>query len=173
MHDAVRTANLLGAAALSSADRLTVAAADAAGTSVSGAAALVTLHAAPGLGVTALGKRVGLSQPAAARMVDALVEQGLVERHRESARSVGVWLTRHGRAAAGRVLKARDRALVELVERLDPEQQEALRTGLEALLPGVYEHTGDEQLVCRLCDRAACVTGGAICPVGAAARSHG
>ena len=83
------------------------------------------------------------------------------------------WSAVRGRAAASRVLRARSRALTELVERLEPEQQEALRTGLEALLPEVYEHVGLEQLVCRLCDRAACVTGGATCPVGAAAASLG
>lgn len=172
MHNIARTANLLGAAAVTSADRVRAAAVDAAGTSSSGAAALVTLHAYPGLGVTALGRRIGLSQPAAARMVDALVERELVERRRESARSVGVWLTRRGRAAAGRVLKARGRALTELVEGLEPRQQEALRAALEALLPAVYDHARSEHVVCRLCDRGACVAGGAVCPVGQAARSN-
>lgn len=167
-----RTANLLGAAALTGADRVRETTAEAAGTSSSGAAALVTLETYGGLGVTELGKRVGLSQPAAARMVDALSEQGLVERRRASGRSVGVWLTRCGRTAVGKMLKARSRALVRLVQGLEPQQQEALRAGLKALLPVLFDHAASEHVVCRLCDRDACVADGSVCPVGQAARSH-
>lgn len=167
-----RTANLLGAVALTSADRVRETTAEAAGTSTSGAAALVTLETYSGLGVTELGKRIGLSQPAAARMVDALVGQGLVERRRASGRSVGVWLTRRGRTAVARMLNARNRALVRLVQDLEPEQQDALRAGLEALLPGVFERATSEHVVCRLCDRDACVADGSVCPVGQAARNH-
>lgn len=76
MHEAARTANLLGATALAVTDLALAGVARAAGTSTSGAAALVVLVASPGLSVTELGRRVGLSQPAAARMVDSLQAGG-------------------------------------------------------------------------------------------------
>lgn len=167
-----RTANLLGAAAVATAERVRAAASAAAGTSSSGAAALITLRADDGLGVTELGQRIGLSQPAAARMVDTLEDQGLAERRRKSARSVGVRLTRHGQAAANRALRARGHTLMQLIDGLEPAEQDALQTGLEALLGKVFDHVGSEYLVCRLCDRAVCVAAGAICPVGQAARDR-
>lgn len=172
MHD-LRTANLLGAAALTIADRLRERAADAAGTSVSGAAALITLVSYPDLTVTELGARIGLSQPAAARMVDGLVAQGMVERRAGSTgRSVSVHLTRRGRAVAGRAQRAREAELVQAVGRLAPDERTALTRALEQLLYGLYglmDAPGAEHVVCRLCDRSACLGEGLPCPVGRAA----
>lgn len=53
---------------------------EAAGVSTSGAAALVSLAAHPGVILTELGCRVGLTQSATARMVDTLEANRLVER---------------------------------------------------------------------------------------------
>ncbi|MFC7743116.1 MarR family transcriptional regulator [Nocardiopsis composta] len=93
MHDSHRTANLLGATALAVNDVALAGATKAAGVSASGAAALVTLSAAPGLSVTELGRRVGLTQSAAARMVDSLENAGLVERR--SSPISRKWTTAH------------------------------------------------------------------------------
>lgn len=169
---APRTANLLGAAALACGDRVRGSAAAAAGSSTSGAAAVVTLSAYPGLGVTELGRRVGLSQPAAARMVDGLAAAGLVERRTGSGRGVEVWPTRRGRAAAAKALRARDAALGDLVERLAPDDRAALGRGLEALLSLLFDDVGSEDLLCRLCDRSACLADDQVCPVGQAARTR-
>lgn len=169
-----RTANLLGAAALTLADRLRDHAAAAAGTSASGAAALITLVSYPDLGVTELGARIGLSQPAAARMVDGLVALGLVERRPgASGRYVAIRLTRRGRSAAQRALRARAGDLTAAVERLAPEERAALTPALERLLYGLFDEPGSEHVVCRLCDRGACLDAGMVCPVGQAARDRG
>jgi DNA-binding IclR family transcriptional regulator len=48
---------------------------------------------APDLGVTGLGRRVGLSQPAAARMLDTLAAAGLARRTPGPGRTVPVRLT--------------------------------------------------------------------------------
>src|SRR5919108_2568374 len=100
MHDERRTANLLGAAALAVTDLVLGGATAAAGVSGSGAAALVVLAADPGISVTELGRRVGLTQSAAARMVEALEARGLVERRP----TFGEWGAMHptapGRAAS-------------------------------------------------------------------------
>ncbi|HEY7483916.1 MAG TPA: MarR family winged helix-turn-helix transcriptional regulator [Streptosporangiaceae bacterium] len=173
MHE-LRTANLLGAAALTIADRLRDSAAAAAGTSASGTAALITLVGYPGLGVTELGARVGLSQPAAARMIDGLVALGLVERRAGSTgRSVAIHPTRRGRAAAERALRAREGELTSAIERLPADERAALTRALERVLYGLFDRPGSEHVVCRLCDRGACLSAGQACPVGQAARDRG
>ncbi|MFG2191527.1 MarR family winged helix-turn-helix transcriptional regulator [Streptomyces sp. NPDC048639] len=167
-----RTGNLLGAAALTVSDRMTRAAADATGVSVSGTAALVTLLTSPGIGVTRLGTRIGLSQPACARMLDQLQARELVTRRREGGRLAAVELTGPGRDAARAALSARQRELNALVDRLGEERRAGLTAGLEALLDLLHDEVGSEYVLCRLCDRPACVRGGEPCPVGAAARAH-
>ena len=66
-----RLANLLGATALVAADRMRVA---------TRSAALVHLQAWPGESIEALRHVVGISQPAAVRVVDRLAADGLIER---------------------------------------------------------------------------------------------
>jgi MarR family transcriptional repressor of emrRAB len=172
MHDTRRTANLLGAAALAVTDLVLGGATAATGTSSSGAAALVVLRAAPGLSVTELGRRVGLTQSAAARMVEALESRGLVERRPTLGRWVAVHLTDEGRNAAADLLDARGGRLTALVGELPPEDQEALAALLDRLLRTVYAEVGSAERVCRLCDRPTCTEAGAICPVGQAERDQ-
>lgn len=168
MHDLDRTANLLGAAALAMTDLL-VSGATATGVSASGAAALVVLRETPGLSVTELGRRVGLSQSAAARMVDSLVAAGLVRRQGTSGRAVSVRPTARGARTATRLLAARAEPLADLVATLDDRDRAALDRLLPTLLTRLHARVGSTELVCRLCDRAAC-TARTTCPVGEAGR---
>src|SRR3954471_5710461 len=73
-----RRANLLGAFALALADRLRAETEAAVGHSGAAAAALVTIVQFPGRTVEFLRRAVGLSHPAAVRVVDRLVEQRLL-----------------------------------------------------------------------------------------------
>jgi MarR family transcriptional repressor of emrRAB len=170
MHDTRRTANLLGAAALAVTDLTLGGATAAAGVSGSGAAALVVLSADPGISVTELGRRVGLTQSAAARMVDALEARGLVERWPTLGKWVAVHPTDAGRAASADLLDARGDRLTTLVGTLPAADQEALAHVLERLLRALYAEVGNAQRVCRLCDRPCCTEAGANCPVGQAER---
>ena len=172
MHDKGRATNLLGAAALAISDLSLAAATNAAGTSASSAAALVVLAESPGVSVTELGRRVGLSQPAAARMVDSLQVAGLVDRQPGAGREVRVTSTTAGREVAARLLEARGLALDDLVAVLDSDEQDALAELLAKLLAGLYREMGSADLLCRLCDRPAC-TRDATCPVGQAERDGG
>lgn len=174
MHDSDRTANLLGATALALTDLTLAGATQAAGVSASGAAALVIVSATPGLSVTELGRRVGLSQSAAARMVDSLEADGLVERRPSPLvrRWVTVQPTSAGRRATRQLLAARGSPLTDLVNTLGTDDQEALARLLTKLLTGLYEQVGNAQYICRLCDRGSC-TAGSTCPVGAAERERG
>jgi MarR family transcriptional regulator, negative regulator of the multidrug operon emrRAB len=168
MHDVRRTANLLGAAALAVNDLAVAEAKQGAGASASGAAALVVLDYAGSLSVTDLGRRIGLSQPAAARMVDALEASRLVERKPGSGRSVAVQLTPAGRRALRRAIAARETPLVSLVDSLDEDEQDTLSTLLAKLLTQLYE-SGANERICRLCDHVGC-TANDVCPVGEAER---
>ena len=170
MHDTARTANLLGATALAVSDAFLAGATGAAGTSASGAAALVVLDASPGLSVTELGRRVGLSQSAAARMVDALEAARLAERRPAVGRWVTVQLTPEGTRAVRQLLAARRAPITELISALDDAEQDTLAGLLAKLLTRIYGEVGDNELICRLCDRASC-TAHAVCPVGAAERA--
>ncbi|WIX85059.1 MarR family transcriptional regulator [Amycolatopsis sp. DG1A-15b] len=170
MHE-TRLANLLGAAVLNLSDRMTGAAAAAAGASLSGTAALVVLAEFPGLGGTELGQRIGLSQPACARMLDQLEARGLVRRQAKSGRAVGVRLTRAGRSAANRALEARQEVLAGALGAVsDPD---ALEPALAQLLRGLHAEVRSGDLMCRLCDRPGCVAQDRICPVGQAQRELG
>jgi len=171
MHDK-RLANLMGAFAVTVSDFVLEDATAAAGTSGSGAAALVVLSTAPGISVTELGRRVGLSQPAAARMVDSLEQRGLVERRGTLTRSVAVHLTRSGSNAARHILGDRGGRLADLAAALDEREQATLATLLGKLLTAAFEQAPDADRLCRLCDRAACVAEGAVCPVGEACRQR-
>jgi DNA-binding MarR family transcriptional regulator len=172
MHD--RLANLLGATALNVADLVAEAHRKAADLGDSASAALLTVDEFPGLAVTTLGRYIGLSQPAAARMVDGLEQRGLVERRAGMGRAVAVHLTAEGEQEAARVLEGRKGVLQPIVESLDPSERVALETLLEKVLHAVYDRTEragrvpDDalgELLCRLCDRAACIREGADCPV--------
>lgn len=167
MHE-TRLANLLGVAVLNLSDRMTDAAAAATGVSVSGTAALVVLAGFPGLGGTELGRRIGLSQPACARMLDQLEARGLVRRQAKTGRAVAVVPTPAGREAAARALEARQEVLVTAL-RAVPDRA-AFEPLLESLLRGLYAEVRSGDLMCRLCDRPGCVGQERICPVGQAGR---
>ncbi|MDT0442519.1 MarR family winged helix-turn-helix transcriptional regulator [Streptomyces johnsoniae] len=170
MHESRRTANLLGATALTVADTALAGAARAAGISPSGAAALVVLSTFPGLGSTGLGRHIGLTQSAAARLIDSLAADGLVRRRKGAGRSVPVTLTAEGTRAARALLDARAELLTDLVAVLEPAERAELTRLLGKLLTRLHDRVGDADLMCRMCDRGAC-THGAACPVGRAARA--
>ncbi|MEJ3651377.1 MarR family transcriptional regulator [Actinomycetes bacterium KLBMP 9759] len=174
MHDAAstaRTANLLGATALAITDLAVTGSARAVGLSTSAAAALVILSTDPGPSVSDLGRRIGLSQPAAARMVAAMESTGLVRREPGAGREVSVVPTPDGERTAASVLAAREDALRRLVETLDVDARRSLARALGTLLTELHAEVGSAELLCRMCDRACCVDGAAVCPVGQAERN--
>lgn len=165
-----RLANLFGAAALAASGAMTAAAAAVTDGGVSAAAALVTLASGPGIGVTEVGRRLGLSQPGATRLIGTLVNRGLVRSYPEpGGRTVALRLTEAGGEKARLILAERERALAALLSPLD----EAARRGLDAALSLILERLTDEgaraHRTCRLCDEHAC-TADAPCPVDRAWR---
>ncbi|MFR9803976.1 MarR family winged helix-turn-helix transcriptional regulator [Pseudonocardia sp. RS010] len=171
MHES-RLGNLLGAAALALSDLMLARVREAAGVSVSGAAALVVLAHSPGVSVTELGRRVGLSQPATARMVSSLEAAGLARRGAGEGRTVPVALTPDGERTVREVLDTRAAGTEQVLADLDAHDRRVLTRLLEGLLTRLYAEVGSSEVLCRLCDRACC-TDGAACPVGQAERDRG
>lgn len=159
----------MGAASLAVTDLLLGATTTAAATSPSGTAALVVLSRAPGLSATELGRRIGLTQSAATRMVDSLETRGLVERRQSIGRWVAVHPTEQGQEAAEAVLTTREDRVAGLLASFDGEERDALTALLEKLLVAAYGENPNTFLLCRLCDRDTCANGTTThCPVGTA-----
>jgi MarR family transcriptional regulator, negative regulator of the multidrug operon emrRAB len=165
-----RTANLLGAAAQGLSDHIRADLSGAARLSDSAAATLIVLSDSGGIGASELGRRLGITQSAAVRMIEGLERDGLLERAPRAGRNVAITLTGQGQDLARDLLEAREHSLGAAVNSLAPEEQEQLEALLVKLLRGLHHHPGDGDRLCRLCDRRACIDGGAICPVGQAER---
>ena len=168
-----RTANLLGALALTLSDRAGAAVHAGAGVSGSDAAALVTLrNYAEGESLDLLRRALALSHPAVVRLADRLQARGLVERHRSASdgRAVALRLTPTGRRAADAALAARAGAVAAALETLEPAQRSALGPMLERMLGAETTDATASLVICRMCDPDVCGHPDR-CPVTQAARA--
>ena len=157
-------ANLLGALGLGLADRMLAGVEPAAGHGGQAAAALVVVGAEPGLGVSRLAATLGLSQPGAVRLVDRLVEDGLVVRAPgRDGRSVALRLTALGAERRSAVVAARASGLDPLVSLLSVEERRALDGIARKLLAAMTTSEQRADALCRLCDEPVCLAEG--CPV--------
>ncbi len=170
---AARLANLFGAAALAATGALTAAAAAVTDGGLSAAAALVTLASEPGIGVTELGRRLGLSQPGATRLIETLVSRGLVRSYPEpGGRTVALRLTEVGGEKARLILGERERRLAALLAPLDEPAGQGLDAALSLILGRLTDDGAPAHKTCRLCDEQACA-GASPCLVDLAWRRRG
>jgi DNA-binding MarR family transcriptional regulator len=166
-----RTAQLLGALALTLADRTGAAVEQDAGVAGSDAAALVTLrNYAEGEPLDLLRRALALSHPGVVRLADRLQARGLVERHRSArdGRAVALRLTPAGRNAADAALAARGEAIAAAIATLDPAQRRALAPMLERMLAAQTTDSDASLVICRMCEPDVCGHP-ARCPVTQAA----
>jgi DNA-binding MarR family transcriptional regulator len=168
-----RTANLLGALALTLADRADAAVRHGAGVAGSDAAALVTLrNYAEGQPLDLLRRALALSHPGVVRVADRLQARGLVERRRSDVdgRAVALRLTPAGRRAADEALAARGEAIGAALGALDATERRTLDGMLERMLGAETTDTTASLVICRMCDPDVCGHP-ARCPVTQAARA--
>jgi DNA-binding MarR family transcriptional regulator len=154
-----RTANLLGALALTLTDSVGAALGDEAGVAGTDAAALITLHNyAEGESLDLLRSALGLSQPGMVRLVDRLEGRGLLRRRRaeRDARAIALRLTASGRRAAEAAVRARGRVVHRALEALDPGEQRALAGLVAKMLTAETTGPVSSRVICRLCDPDAC-----------------
>jgi DNA-binding MarR family transcriptional regulator len=143
-----RLANLLGVVALA-----------AGGERGSASAALVHLQAHPGGSIEALRHVLGISQPAAVRLVDRLAADGHVDRRPGAdRRTLSLHLTPEGRREATAILERRAERLGDLLGALDDHERAALVPLLERLVSSLAHDRPTALRTCRLCDRAACTS---------------
>jgi DNA-binding MarR family transcriptional regulator len=160
-----RAGQVLGVTALGVMDRLRASVAASVALGEVEAGALVHVQAWPGGSVGDLAGVVGLSQPATVRLVDRLVEQGLLRRKTgPDRRTVALVLTVSGSRAADAVLVARAEALAPVLADLTPRERAALERVLGRVAAGLAEDRPGAVRLCRLCDREAC-TSGPGCPL--------
>lgn len=162
MDDRQRNENLLGAFAVALADRLRLETEEAVGHTGAAAAALLTIAHFPDRTVEFLRQAVGLSHPAAVRVVDRLVEQRLVVR-RLAGRGPAVALrtTAAGKRQARAILDIRRTVLADALPELSAAESATLAAILEKALTRLAD--GPPTTICRLCDQGPCRT--AECPV--------
>ncbi len=155
MNHEERQQNLLGAFVLAIADRLRQETEEAIGHSGSAAAALTMVAQFPDRTVEFLRQAIGLSQPATVRVVDRLVEKGLVRR-RPAGRGPAVALraTAAGRREARRILDLRQKVIADAL----PELSEAESQTLSSILEKALGHLAGSPrtTICRLCDLGGC-----------------
>jgi MarR family transcriptional repressor of emrRAB len=164
-----RQTNLLAALALALDDKMGRAIRDESGRGGQAPAALAILSQQDGLGIETLRAQLDLSQPATVRLVDALVADGSARRERGAdQRSVRLTLTAAGRRRAQRVLAARRTVTTVALDGLTRPERAALESMLEKMLAAVTDDRIDADVICRLCDLAACPE--VTCPVECAAQ---
>lgn len=106
--------------------------------------ALAAASFAGGLTMTDMATELGLPGPLATRTVDELVQRGLLERHPDSddRRRVIVTATADGVTAITDVHAEAESIFLPVLERMTPEEADALVTGLEALIRVLHETDG-------------------------------
>src|SRR5690349_566762 len=179
--DPTRLANLLGAWSLAVSDRITAAAAVAAGRGGQAPAALVALDQfADGRTIEELSSVLGLTHSATVRLVDGLVADGNAARRRPGGdrRAVAIRLTPAGRATARRIIRARRRAVQEVLGGLTAAQRRSLTAMAERLTGDLAALRLEQRAagevpaggwLCRMCDFVACGRPEGRCPAAARA----
>ena len=165
--DVSRVTNLLGALSVAVVDRVSETTRVSAGHGATAPAALATLLNSEGISVGELARVLRLSHAGTVRLVDRLVADGLVSRHRGSdGREVSLRLEAHGRRTARAVLAARATVLEEALAALGPNDSRAFERVAGHLLTALTSDVDVADHICRLCDDRACPS--RTCPVEAA-----
>lgn len=164
-----RTANLLGAIGLAVADRIEEAGCDILSHAGETPAAVVVIGYGLGPSNDQLRRILGLSHPGSVRLVDRLVADGLVERHRgRDKRAIALYLTERGEGLREELLEGRLAAIRPFVALLAGAEQEALASLLHKMLSSMETTDLERCTLCRLCDDRVCTD----CPIPADFRSE-
>lgn len=159
-----RTANLLGAVGLAVVDRLQEVARTILNRAGETPAAVVVIGYGLGPSNEELRRVLRLSHPGSVRLVDRLVADGLVERRAgRDRRAIALHLTERGGRLRQELLEGRLAAIRPMLSPLSYEEQNALATLLEKMLPTVGTTDLERCTVCRLCNNGVCVE----CPIPA------
>jgi len=131
------------------------------------AAALVQVEQESGCAIEPVATRIGLSHSATVRLIDKLVERGLVakDRARQDQRQQSLKLTKAGQRAAARLHQVRNQVTDDLLSLVPPAEGEALGKAIAAILHRAVTTRQEGDMVCRVCDENRCRP--EICPIQA------
>lgn len=164
-----RTANLLGAVGLAVADRIEETARDVLRHAGETPAALVVIGYGLGPSNDQLRRVLGLSHPGSVRLVDRLVEDGLVERRPgRDKRAIALYLTEQGTNSREKLLTGRLAAIRPFLEPLTERETSDLATLLERMLSSLQTTDLQRCTICRWCDAGVCTN----CPIPAKFRDQ-
>jgi MarR family transcriptional regulator, negative regulator of the multidrug operon emrRAB len=169
-----RALNLVGAFALAVADRVSAGMDELGAPAGSAAAALLLIHHGHVRRIDDLRAPLALTQAGVVRLVDRLAAAGLVKRVPGAAadrRKVSLVLTRSGARRARELLRARERAMSELLADLAPDQVTELGAVCERVLATIAADAPAPARLCRHCDEQACDL--TLCPVELAHTNEG
>jgi MarR family transcriptional repressor of emrRAB len=162
--DTERDANLLGALALGLSDDMQAAVRQQTGLSPTACAVLATLGPFPGETIGVVARVLGVTHSVAVRVIEDLVQRGLVARTRgEDRRQVKLTLTDDGMAMRDTIMAARNTVLNQALEVLTTENREQLEAMVSAMLIKLTRSREKADHLCRLCDEFVCTR--ATCPV--------
>lgn len=120
-------------------------------------AAPVLIGLEPGMSNDRLRRILGLSHPGTVRLVDRLVNDGLLERSLgRDGREIALHLTKKGQKCCSRLLKNRMAVVRPLLEVLDSNEQEILSKLLHKMLSAVPNSEIETYTICRMCDESVC-----------------
>ncbi|OED46179.1 MarR family transcriptional regulator [Endozoicomonas sp. (ex Bugula neritina AB1)] len=135
------------------------------GHSLTHESALVAIRNHPNNTISILSKVLGITHSGAVRLVNTLVEEGLVERRRSNkdARAAILCVTEEGTIRVDKVLAAREKVTAQVLGHLDKQQQASIISVLETSLSALTGGQESARRICRLCDESVCRSKG--CPV--------
>jgi MarR family transcriptional repressor of emrRAB len=165
-----RDLNLIGAFALAVADRVSAAIDQRTGLGGTSAAALLLVHHGHVRRIDDLRAPLALTQAGVVRLDDRLEAAGLVRRVAAAdgdGRTVALVLTRSGAGRARGLMRARERAIGELLAGLAPAQMASLGAVSEQVLAAIASEDPVPGRLCRYCDEGTCDL--SRCPVELAA----
>lgn len=161
-----RVANHLGALSLTLSDWFLEAVEQELGIGGVAPAVLSLLHGEGDLGIERLARVLRVSQPGVSRVVQQLVEAGLVaKRSGKDRRFVRLSLTRRGRTRLARIYKKRGDILLSAVDRLPSRQLQLFGETLQLVLETLPQRQDEHYRMCRLCDQDNCGEAEEDCPV--------
>jgi len=149
----------VGAFALALSDRVSTALAGRGGPVGNGAAALLLVHHGHVRRIDDLRSPLALTQAGVVRLVDRLAAAGLITRVTGAdgdRRRVALKLTRAGATRARSLLRARERAISELLTDLPPWQLVQLASTADQVLAAIAAADPAPARICRYCDERAC-----------------
>jgi DNA-binding MarR family transcriptional regulator len=126
---------------------------------------MVQIDNDPGSSIELIASHIGLTHSATVRLVDKLVERGLVEKGRaaKDARAQSLMLSKAGKRVVQQLHAARNRVIDGLLSGLDTGRRQGLEEAIRAILHRCVEPGREADVTCRVCDDRRCTPD--ICPI--------